>query len=160
MSRVVSWIHFGDLHITGPDEQNYGDFLSLIGEANHNLAASIDFALLLGDNADDGEEDEYLLVRQAVDQCRFPIHAITGDHDIVSGTLDQFRRYLADPPYRSFVAGGHRFLLLNSVAQWHPPIFGLGDDQMNWMRSELRLAGRRAGACGHLSARLSVGTRS
>ncbi len=140
MSHRVSWIHFGDLHIAGPNEQNHRDFLTLIDEANRHMDAGIDFALLPGDNADDGEEDEYQLVRHAVDQCRFPVHAITGDHDIVPGTLDLFRTYLADPPYRSFVRAAHRFVFLNSVACWHPPVFGLGGEQMSWLRRELNLA--------------------
>ena len=81
MRRTVSWIHFGDLHITGAEEQNYRDFLTLIEEANRHMGASIDFALLPGDNADDGEEDEYRLVSAAVAGCRFPVHAITGNHE-------------------------------------------------------------------------------
>jgi Icc protein len=140
MSQIVSWIHFGDLHIAGRDEQNYRDFLSLIDEANRNMEAGIDFALLPGDNADDGEEDEYQLVRAAVGRCRCPVHAITGDHDVVSGTLDLFPRYLVDPPYRSFALDGHRFVFLNSVAHWYPPVFGLGGEQMKWLRDELLLA--------------------
>lgn len=31
-------------------------------------------------------------------------------------------------------------MFLNSVAYWRPPVFGLGDEQMIWLRSELRLA--------------------
>jgi hypothetical protein len=27
---IVSWVHFGDLHITGENERNYQDFLGLI----------------------------------------------------------------------------------------------------------------------------------
>jgi Icc protein len=140
MSQIISWIHFGDLHIAGEDEQNYRDFLALIDEANRYMSAGIDFSLLPGDNADDGEEDEYRLVREAVCQCRFPVHAITGDHDVAAGTLDLFRKYLADGLYKSFNLGGLRFLFLNSVAHWQPPVFGLGSEQMKWLRNELRLA--------------------
>ncbi len=140
MSQTISWIHFGDLHITESDEQNYRDFLTLIDEANRHLQTGIDFALLPGDNADDGEEDEYQLVKEAVGRCRFPVHAIAGDHDVAKGDLELFRRYLADSPYSSFTMGGNRFVLLNSVAQWHPPVFGLGDEQINWLRDELSLA--------------------
>jgi 3',5'-cyclic-AMP phosphodiesterase len=60
---MISWIHFGDLHIAGRGEQNYADFLTLIDEANRHMSGRVDFALLPGDNADDGEEDEYRLVR-------------------------------------------------------------------------------------------------
>ena len=49
-------------------------------------------ALLPGDNADDGEEDEYQLVKEAIARCRFPVQAITGDHDVATGDLVLFRR--------------------------------------------------------------------
>jgi Icc protein len=142
MSQRVSWIHFGDLHIVDRDEQNYRDFLALIDEAGHYMNSGIDFAFLPGDNADDGEEHEYRLVKEAIRRSRFPVHAITGDHDIVSGNLNLFRRYLADPPHRTFAIGAHRFLFLNSVAHWHPPVFGLGGEQMSWLRDELHRARR------------------
>jgi 3',5'-cyclic-AMP phosphodiesterase len=137
MSQIISWIHFGDLHISSPDEQNYRDFLSLIEEANRHMGAGLHFALLPGDNADDGEEDEYRLVKDAISRCRFPVHAITGDHDVVAGSLDLFRQYLSSVPYRSFTLGEYRFLLLNSVATWQPPVFGLGSEQMSWLCNEL-----------------------
>jgi Icc protein len=142
MSRTVSWIHFGDLHLTGAEEQNYRDFLTLIDEANRHMGASIDFALLPGDNADDGEEDEYRLVSAAVARCRVPVHAITGDHDMATGSLALFRQHLSNYLYRSFGIGGYRFIFLNSVAQWRPPEFGLGRQQMMWLRDELSLAFR------------------
>jgi Icc protein len=135
---MVSWIHFGDLHIAGRNEQNYMDFLTLIDEANRYMSGRVDFALLPGDNADDGEEDEYRLVRDAVARCRFPVHAITGDHDVAAGGLELFRRYLSTEQYRSFALGPYRFVLLNSVAKWRPPLFGLGSEQMRWLKSELK----------------------
>jgi 3',5'-cyclic-AMP phosphodiesterase len=140
VSQLTSWIHFGDLHIGGRDEQNYRDFLTLIGEANRHMGAGIDFALLPGDNADDGDEDEYQFVNEAIGRCRLPVHSIAGDHDAATGDLLLFRRYLADRPHRSFAIGAHRFVFLNSVAHWRPPVFGLGGEQMNWLSDELRLA--------------------
>jgi 3',5'-cyclic-AMP phosphodiesterase len=137
MSQIVSWIHFGDLHISGPDEQNYRDFLTLIEEANRHMVAGIHFALLPGDNADDGEEHEYQLVKEAISQCRFPVHAIAGDHDVAAGSLRPFREYLSNAPYRSFALGDYRFILLNSVARWQPPVFGLGSQQMARVRDQL-----------------------
>ena len=140
MSKRISWIHFGDLHITEANKQNHRDFLSLIEEANRHMESGIDFALLPGDNADDGDEEEYRIVKEAIAHCRFPVHAIAGDHDVAAGDLTLFRRYLADRPYRSFAAGGYRFVLANSVAQWQPPVFGLGEEQVNWLRDEFRRA--------------------
>lgn len=137
MSRIISWIHFGDLHISGAQDRNYRDFLQLIEEANHCVDGGIAFALLPGDNADDGEEEQYALAHNALASCRIPIHAITGDHDIAGGNLDLFRGYLSDSTYKSFTLDEYRFVLLNSVANWRPPDFGLGAAQMSWLRSEL-----------------------
>jgi Icc protein len=143
MSQIISWIHFGDLHITGPDDQNYRDLLQLVEEANRSMRSGIAFALLPGDNADDGEEDEYQLVHAAIARCKFPVHAIAGDHDVAAGSLDLFRKYLSDSPYRSVTHGGYHFVFLNSVTEWQPPIFGLGALQMASLRDDLHSAGAR-----------------
>ena len=50
-SGIVSWVHFGDLHMTTRQEQNHRDFLSLVEEVNRVIADSRGFAYLLGDNA-------------------------------------------------------------------------------------------------------------
>jgi Icc protein len=144
MSKPVSWIHFGDLHISGRDDHNYQDLRTLIDEANRYMQKGIAFAVLPGDNADDGEEDQYVLVCDALSQCRIPVQAITGDHDIASGNIALFLRYLADTPYRSFGIGEYRFIFLNSVANWNPPAFGLGQNPMAWLRDELDQPGKVA----------------
>ena len=37
MTDTLSWIHFGDLHISNEGEQNHLDFLRLIAEANRYM---------------------------------------------------------------------------------------------------------------------------
>jgi hypothetical protein len=56
---------------------------------------------------------------------------------MAEGSLALFRRYLSDTPFQSFRIGEYRFFLLNSVAHWQPPVFGLGEEQMAWLRQEL-----------------------
>jgi len=138
MPQIVSWIHFGDLHISNGEDQNYRDFLSLIEEGNH-LQSGISFGLLPGDNADDGEEDQYVLVQEAIGHCRFPVYAIPGDHDVASGGLGPFRQYLSRGLPRSLTLGAVHFVFLNSVYNW-PPVFGLGSGQMAWLRKDLAAA--------------------
>jgi 3',5'-cyclic-AMP phosphodiesterase len=91
---VLSWVHFGDLHMTEAHEQNYRDFFALIEDANNHLAGGVNFAMLPGDNTDDGVEDQYRLVRAAVERLVIPLYVIPGDHDIKTGSLDLFRTYL------------------------------------------------------------------
>jgi hypothetical protein len=135
---MISWIHFGDLHISGWDEKNYRDFVDLIGEANRLMTDGIGLALLPGDNADNGEEDQYELVPSALSRCRFAVDAISGDHDVAGGHVDLFRRYLCDSPYRSRKLDAYRFVFSNSVAKWQPPVIGLGSEQVAWLRDDLK----------------------
>lgn len=139
----VCWLHFGDLHIFGENERNYLDFLELIGEANNHLTEDVDFAYLPGDNADDGEEGEYVLVQRAVKQLCLPIHAIPGDHDAIGDGLRLFQRYLSPYLYKSFSVNGYHFVCLNSVAVWKPPVFDLGHEQLEWLRNDLEQARSR-----------------
>ncbi len=72
MTETLSWIHFGDLHISNEGEQNHLDFLQLIAEANRYMQSDIAFGLLPGDNADDAEADQYDVVKNAIALCEFP----------------------------------------------------------------------------------------
>jgi 3',5'-cyclic-AMP phosphodiesterase len=143
MDRLVSWLHFGDLHIDYREQQNYSDFQALVDEAGRCLTPGIDFALLPGDTADNGAADEYALVREALTRFPLPLHAITGDHDRAGGNLDLFQEYLSPSLYQSFTLRGYHFVLLNSLAVWNPPQFGLGPEQLSWLRRELAGAAAR-----------------
>jgi hypothetical protein len=140
----VSWVHFGDLHITGENEQNYKDFLALIEQVNTDLAGQIDFAVLPGDNADDGCEEQFRLVKHAIDRLRTPLHILPGDHDRKPGGLDAFYKVLAAERLpKALTVSGHRCLFLDIVsAGTGGADFRLGPDQTMWLEHELSAAER------------------
>ncbi len=78
---VLSWLHVGDLHITTAEEQNYRDLQRIVALAGQLPAGSVDFAVLPGDNADDGTATQFELVGNAVERLRLPLHVLPGDHD-------------------------------------------------------------------------------
>jgi hypothetical protein len=84
---VLSFVHFGDLHLTRADEQNDLDFQVLVQHANANLKEQIDFAVLPGDNAEHGTEEQFALVRQTIDRLEIPLEIIPGDHDAKSPAI-------------------------------------------------------------------------
>jgi 3',5'-cyclic-AMP phosphodiesterase len=139
----VSWVHFGDLHITGENERNYQDFLALIQDVDANLAGQIDFALLPRDNADDGTEEQFRLVKHAVEGLRVPLHILPGDHDRKPGSLDAFYKVLgAERLPKAITVCGHRCLFLDIVsAGTGGPDFRLGGDQIMWLERELSALG-------------------
>ncbi len=144
-SGILSWVHFGDLHLTTKHEQNYQDLLALIAEANVHLAGEngVNFAVLPGDNTDNGREEQYRLLRRALDGLRLPIHALPGDHDIQSGSLDLFKQYLEPGLPKSFVAGRCRCVFLNSVDIEGKKGFGHGPAQLAYLTRELAEGERR-----------------
>ena len=90
--RHAHLVHFGDLHITHSGEQNYHDFLQLITHANANLAANVNFAVLPGADVEDGTDEQFLLVQQAIDRLAIPLEILPGDHDAKDGGSTRCRR--------------------------------------------------------------------
>jgi Icc protein len=139
-SGVVSWVHFGDLHITTAEERNYRDFEQLISEVNLHLFHDIDFCYLPGDNADHGTEEEYRLIRMAIDRLQIPIYIAAGDHDVHSGSQELLRRYLVPEPFFHIVIGHYSFVFLNAFEGGNPKVFDLSSTQISWLRAKLRYA--------------------
>ncbi|MDQ6677967.1 MAG: metallophosphoesterase, partial [Acidobacteriota bacterium] len=139
---VVSWVHFGDLHITGGGEQNYADFQSIIRNTNQYLLNGVNFAVLPGDNANEGTEEEYRLIQQATEQLRVPLYAVPGDHDARNG-IDLFTRYLEPVPYQSFTADRYHFVFVNALDGGGRGGFGIGPQQLDWLTKDLAAASRQ-----------------
>lgn len=137
----MSWVHFGDLHITGGEEQNYADFRSIINNTNQYLLNGINFAVLPGDNANEGSEDEYKLIRTATEQLRVPLYAVPGDHDVRDG-VSLFLRYLEPVAYQSFTADRYHFVFVNALDGSERGGFGVGQEQLDWLTKDLAVASK------------------
>jgi len=140
VTGIVSWVHFGDLHMTTRGEENYRDFRSLIDEVNDVMADSVSFVYLPGDNADHGDEAEYVLVREGLDRLNLPWFAIVGDHDVHLKSHDNFLKYMMPQAFYSFEVGACRYFALDSFASGDPRVFDISDAQLEWLGHELLLA--------------------
>ena len=139
---TLAWLHIGDLHITNEAEQNYRDFRSIVDLANSLPDGSVDFALLPGDNADDGTPEQFRLVEAQAARLRMPLHVITGDHDFKPRALDAF---YAIPGHQALPkavqVAGRRCLFLDLVSAGSGgPDFRLGDEQLRWAEREVEQA--------------------
>ncbi len=139
---VLSWLHIGDLHVTREAEQNYLDLKRIVDLAKGLPAGSVDFALLPGDNADDGTPEQFRLVRDAVAPLPLPLHILPGDHDFKPRALDAFHDVLgAERLPKAVTCAGHRCLFLDVVsAGTGGPDFRLGEAQLAWAERELEQA--------------------
>ena len=141
-NSVLSWLHIGDLHITEATERNYQDMRRIMALADDLPAGSLDFALLPGDNADDGAPEQFRLIRDAIATLRLKLYILPGDHDFKPRNLRDIHEVLGARklPY-STVLHDQRCLFLDVVsAGTGGPDFRLGKDQLDWVEGELDAA--------------------
>jgi 3',5'-cyclic-AMP phosphodiesterase len=86
---------------------------------------------------------EYRLVKEAVDALSIPWHAIPGDHDFKTGSLQLFKKYLGSRTYYSFNLDRYHLVFLNALGSGKHSRFGLGCEQMTWLTADLREAARK-----------------
>ena len=139
-SNIVSWIHFGDLHMTTRQEQNYRDFFSLVDEVNQVMADSLNFAYLPGDNADHGMAEEFALVREGLNRLELPWFPIVGDHDVHQRTHNDFLEFMMPEPFYRFEVESYRFFALDAFVSDDPKVFDISSEQLNWLQQELERA--------------------
>jgi Icc protein len=136
-SDIVSWVHFGDLHMVTRDEQNYRDFLSLVDEVNNGTRHSVHFAYFPGDNADHGKTEEYEAVRDGLDRLAIPYFSIVGDHDVHFRSFDNYLRFMSPRTHYDFRIGPYRFFALNAHDSANPKHRDLLPPQLSWLSQGL-----------------------
>jgi Icc protein len=137
---VVTWVHFGDLHMTKSGEQNHLDLAEIVNEVNRTFAGSISFVFLPGDVADDGSRAAYAVVRGELDRLNVPWCAIVGDHDVHEESFTNFLESMSPETHYAFTVGSIRFIAMNAFDVPHPASFTVSPAQLDWLRSELEFA--------------------
>jgi Icc protein len=137
---VISWVHFGDLHMTKAGEQNHLDLAEIVNEVNQAFADSVSFVFMPGDVADDGSRSAYAVVRGELDRLNAPWCAIIGDHDVHEKSFANFLEAMSEQTHYAFTAGGTRFVAMNAFDVPEPPSFTVREEQLRWAEEELQLA--------------------
>jgi len=137
---VVSWVHFGDLHMTKAGERNHLDLAEIVNEVNRAFADSVSFVFLPGDVADDGSRAAYAVVRGELDRLAVPWCAIIGDHDVHEKSFANFKEAMSEETHYAFTVGNTRFLAMNAFDVPEPPSFTVSDAQLRWAEVELQKA--------------------
>ncbi|MBV9748996.1 MAG: metallophosphoesterase [Acetobacteraceae bacterium] len=140
--EVLAWLHIGDLHLTTAESENRLDLDRIVALANALPPGSLDFAVLPGDNAEDGTADQYALLHDAVAGLRLKLHVLPGDHDMKPGSLDAFHATPGTERLpRAVQVKSCRCLFLDVVSAGSGgPDFRLGEAQLAWAERELEAA--------------------
>ncbi|MHB8631558.1 MAG: metallophosphoesterase [Candidatus Limnocylindria bacterium] len=138
---VVSWVHIGDLHIQTADMQNYKDLQTILGEIDQAFAGGVSFAVLPGDNANEGSDAEYQLIGQAIKAAalKIPLYAVKGDHDEKS-TTHAFQQYLYPKTYYSQDINGYHFIFLEAMTSSGDNSLTKGSAEWTWFSGDLKAA--------------------
>ena len=116
--RAISWVHIGDLHLDEADDwESLKGLERLVSQVEQQLAGSIDFVYLPGDNANHGKLDQYAAMIEELGALTMPWRVIPGDHDYEPGNLDAYKEII--PPENRpecEVIAGHRCLFLDIVS--------------------------------------------
>jgi hypothetical protein len=137
---VVSWVHFGDLHMTRAGEQNHLDLAEIVNKVNRAFAGSVSFVFLPGDLADDGSRAAYTAVRGELDRLNVPWCAIVGDHDVHEKSFANFLEAMSERTHYAFTVGPVGFIGMNAFDVSHPASFTVCAEQLNWVKRELQTA--------------------
>ncbi|NYF53619.1 metallophosphoesterase family protein [Tunturiibacter gelidoferens] len=143
---VISWVHFGDLHMTKAGEQNHLDLAGIVNEVNQAFADSVSFVFLPGDVADDGSRSAYAVVRGELDRLNVPWCSIIGDHDVHENSFANFREAMSEQTHYAFTVGCTRFLAMNAFDVPEPPSFTVYKEQLRWSEQELQQATKKGQA--------------
>lgn len=138
---VVSWVHIGDLHIQTADMQNYKDLQAILAEINQNLAGGVSFAVLPGDNANEGSDAEYQLIGQAIKAAalNLPLYAVKGDHD-QKDAVQSFEKYMYPKDYYSQDVNGYHFVFLDAMSKSGDNSLAPGSAEWTWFSNDLTTA--------------------
>jgi Icc protein len=145
----LRFVQIGDLHLTKHGLQNHRDFICIVHELNRHVGGSVDFVYLPGDNADDGTDEQFELVRGGLDELQLPWRVIPGDHDFKPRSLESYYSGLHVPKLpRAEDIRGSLCLFLDVVSHGSGgPDFRLGAEQFEWLRDRLADAQRDGKNC-------------
>lgn len=111
-------------HSPGATDTSYAQ--RLLREAVEKiLSLRPDRVMLLGDILNTGSAEEYEQAKQILAPLMDRIEPLLGNHELLTGTLDQWRQFWRVPPFRQTIFGDLPAILLSSgieglpVTQWN-----------------------------------------
>jgi hypothetical protein len=143
MTRSITWVHIGDLHMDEADGWESRDRLkAIVAEINGQIGDAADFVFLPGDNANHATPEQYRAITDALAPLQLPWRVIPGDHDFELGDLENYAAAFpeANRPEAEVIAG-YRCIFLDIIsAGAGGPDFRLTTHHRNRLLEELARA--------------------
>src|SRR3954468_1704262 len=113
-TRTFRFVVLNDLHYTTPDDRPWLEGL----DRKINGLVDVEFALILGDLAENGTREELTAARSILEQLRVPYYVVPGNHDLPpdtppgtpNGGLSTYDVLFADRRNYTFNHAGWQFI--------------------------------------------------
>ncbi len=134
------FVVMSDIHINVKAPQAFSDLTQSVNQIN--ATDSIDFVLVTGDIADEGDSASLALAKRGLDSLRVPYYIIEGNHDLKwseSGGLD-FRRIFGYERFK-FEHKGFLFLGFGCGPLMRMALGHVNPEDIEWLKTELKANG-------------------
>lgn len=132
---IFTFVQFSDSHI-GKRPYYVNQLTEAVKETNSIKPA---FVIISGDLVEYGLAEEYENFLKIMQKLKVPYYAMPGNHETLKGTWDDFKNYIKQPLYQSFVYKNCQFILLNGSKN-DKKYYSTGyidKEQMEWLKKEL-----------------------
>lgn len=136
------FVVISDIHINVKSPQAYSDLTQSVSQINNT--DSIDFVLVTGDIADEGDSASLAMAKRGLERLRVPYYIIEGNHDLKwseSGGLDfqhifGYERFKFEHKGFLFLGFGCGPLMRMALGHVYP-------EDIEWLKQELSANGRK-----------------
>ncbi len=135
MTRPVTFVWPGDLHLETADRENYRVAMWMADEVSAWVRP--DFVQFPGDNVQHATAEQFRLFKEVTARLTVPWYALVGDHDAHHDPKANGYRAHVGETYGVHRCGGYCFIRLNSM-EFKP--LGITPEQILWFRYEVERA--------------------
>ncbi len=151
--KQINFAHLSDTHLNHDGKEgflhnNTTDNLRKAFDRLQGLPQKMDFVVITGDVAHEGDEEDYRFIRELLDEYQqklgVPILVTLGNHDNRQAFYKGYLGIESDEPYKkSADIGGLRVIVLDSKVGVHDVGGTIGEAQLAWLREELKTPAER-----------------
>jgi Icc protein len=142
----MKFLHLTDSHILKSYEHDklaslfnqVANPLEKVRRIVEGVSEEVDFIMITGDLIHDGGSEDYLLLKQLMDESKIPVYVALGNHDVKANFHEAFFGEKKEQAYYyELLVNNYRLIVLDSaVKDLHEG--SVSEEQLNWLEEILK----------------------